>query len=74
MPYNIQFTTNTPKAFSEAGVSDVVNLDAVGHKFAASFWPKTAEKTYFLWKLRFSQTFYFYHSFWKTLYTQNMQI
>ena len=46
----------------------VVNLDAVGHKFAASFWPKTAEKTKFLWKLRFSQTFYFYHSFWKTLY------
>ena len=45
----------------------VVNLDAVGHKFAASFWPKTVEKTWFLWKLRFSQTFYFYHSFWKTL-------
>ena len=25
MPYNIQFTTNTPKAFSEAGVSDVLS-------------------------------------------------
>ena len=35
----------------------VVNLDAVGHKFAASFWPKTAEKTWFLWKLRFSRAF-----------------
>ena len=46
----------------------VVNLDAVGHKFAASFWPKTVEKTWFLWKLKFSQTFYFYHSFWNTLY------
>ena len=43
-------------------------LDVVGHKFAASFWPKTAEKTWFLWKLRFSQTFYFYHSFWNTRY------
>ena len=46
----------------------LVDLDAVGHKFAANFWPKTVEKTYFLWKLRFSQTFYFWHSFWKTLY------
>ena len=46
----------------------LVELDAVGHKFAANFWPETVEKTDFLWKLRFSQTFYFWHSFWKTLY------
>ena len=46
----------------------VVDLDAVGHKFAANFSPETAEKTEILWKLRFSQTFYFWHSFWKTLY------
>ena len=52
----------------------LVDLDAVGHKFAANFWPETVEKTDFLWKLRFSQTFYFWHSFWKTLYTQHMQI
>ena len=25
-----------------------------------------------MWKLRFSQTFYFYHSFWKTLYVSNL--
>ena len=47
----------------------VVDLDAVGGKFAANLWPKTAEKTRFVWKLRFSHTFYFWHSFWKTLYT-----
>ena len=46
----------------------LVDLDAVGHKFAANFWPKTVEKTVFLWKLRFSQTIYFSHSFWMTLY------
>ena len=46
----------------------VVGLDVEGHKFVANSWPKTAEKTKFGWKLRFSQCFYFWHSFWMTLY------
>ena len=37
----------------------VMDLDAIGDEFAANFWPKTAEKTKFVWTLRFSQTFYF---------------
>ena len=50
MPYNIQFTTNTPKAFSEAGVSDV--LSGSERLFEADHWIWDSEKTpnWRLWK------------------------
>ena len=52
----------------------VIDLDAVGEKFVADLWPKTAEKTQLLPKLRFSQLFYFWHSFWMTLYNHSICI
>ena len=43
-------------------------LEALEDEFAANSWPKTAEKTELLQKLRLVKPFYFYHSFWMTLY------